>query len=127
MSSRAEAPRLCSKCGKNPRVPYQRWCAECRREYLRVWRKTHPDSTRKWYARQPEEIKEVYRAKQRARYQACKDDPEKATEMAAYQGAYRQVHREKLLKQMKEWRRVQKCKNQVSTLPQDGADTASVP
>ena len=33
---------VCTKCGRSERAKGQRWCKECRAEYMREWRKSHP-------------------------------------------------------------------------------------
>lgn len=97
MSSKTETPKLCSKCGKNPRAPYQRWCLECRREYSRNYYRTHKEfcraATKRWYQKLSPEAKKRY-----TRRSSWKDyvesDPEKAAKMreraAEYGKAYRQ-------------------------------------
>lgn len=140
MSSKAEAPKLCSRCGKNPRLPYQRWCRECHRKYSENYRKAHTEecraAVRRWYAKLSPERREHYRQKSRDYYTACMADPERAIKYKAMLAEYYQKHKVEKAKYNRKYRQAHKkeretddgksSKDKMSALSPGSADTSGI-
>ena len=96
-----ETPKLCSRCGKNPRMPYQRWCRECHREYSRTYRREHLEecraSARRWYANLTPDAKKIVLQRSKDYHAQCMVDPEKAEASRKRAAEYYQQHKDKLL------------------------------
>lgn len=94
-------------------------------EYLREWRKNHPDNIRAnrqtYWQRHKDEINAARR--QRAR---TEDDPDRAAQKSAKAKAYRDAHKAEHVAYMREWQRAhkdkvrayqQKCRGKVKAEP----------
>lgn len=107
------AEKICRRCGKRPRAPYQSYCRECSREYALNYYYAHKEECRAqqkaYWGNMTERERELRNARAREwRKRKMLEDPEYAERQRQYAREYYQAHKAELDAQHKEYRKTHK-------------------